>query len=75
MNASSAVENQRVSICRLSGETKDVIVMALRIAHTAGKKWEQRDKRNRDDVIEELTKLITQIESSEEVWLIESKSS
>jgi hypothetical protein len=72
LNASNAVENQRVSICRLSSENRSLLVKGLAIAIYTGEKWAEEDERNRTPLIEELVKLETQLQESTEIWLIES---
>jgi hypothetical protein len=66
LNASNAVENQRVSICRLSDENFTLIKKALDIA------WDAAATKNITPLANAIDELSTQLRKGKEIWLIES---
>lgn len=67
LNAPNAVENQKVSICRLSGENKRMITLAMKMAEN-----QAALKGSPIELVDTLKSLANQLESSKEIWLIES---
>lgn len=77
LNASNAVENQKVSICRLSGENRSLIIKALDIAASQARMAGLKSTTGKSgiefiELANELDKLEVQLKGSKEVWLIES---
>ena len=73
LNASNAVENQKVSICRLSDETKDIIARAMQIAVIEANNFATKHNlSNEYPLPKALTQIYIQLKESKEIWLIES---
>lgn len=72
LNASNAVENQEVSVCRLSDTNKEILVKALHIAHRFAVQSAGTNPvfQTLPETIEELN---FKLKASKEIWLIDSK--
>ncbi len=67
LNASNAVENQKVIVCRLSDENRSLIIKSLDIA------WNMAVQSDKIPLANALGELETLLKASKEIWLL-SKS-